>query len=114
MINRNKDHQAQLLADWYYQVEDGVTSIFRLTGSAEAEMRADEPIKLLEVNRDTIPTGIMPLYFDPAPASGIEYPAIVVQITPEEYEKLQARELALPNGWSISDEPMRRPDEGSV
>ncbi len=97
----DKDAVAATLARRHYQVEAGVTHIFRVTGKANAEERPGEPIKLLEVNENTVPAGILPLGFDPVPAQGILYPAVIIEVTPDEYEKIKARKLKLPNGWKV-------------
>jgi hypothetical protein len=47
--------------------------------------------------------GIMPLGFSPAPTYGIHYPSVIVEVTPDEYERIQAKELELPQGWTVSD-----------
>lgn len=99
----NKDEEIRQLAEAHYRVEAGITSIFRITASADVELRPNEPIKLLEVNEFTAATGVMPLQFGPAPASGIHFPSIIVEVTPEEFEKIQTLELPLPNGWSVGD-----------
>ncbi|MBX3415245.1 MAG: hypothetical protein KF708_21350, partial [Pirellulales bacterium] len=109
MNNTDKSQQAQLLADIHYSVEEGITGIFLITSNAEVEAQPQEPIKLLEVNRNTIPTGVMPLYFSPTPASGVHYSSVIVEVTPEEFAKIQSQELALPSGWKVSDEPLPRP-----
>lgn len=108
----NKDEEARQLAEAHYQVEPGITHIFRVTGSADAELRANEPIKLLEVNQDTIPSGIMPLQFGPAPAQGFHFPSVIIEVTPEEFAKIQAQELKLPDGWSVGDFLPRPTDNG--
>ena len=59
-----------------------MTQIFRITGSSDGEFRPNEPIKLLEVNENTVPAGIMPIQFGPSPASGLNYPTIIVEVTP--------------------------------
>jgi hypothetical protein len=100
---QSKEDMARLLAEAHYQIEPGVTQIFRIHGTPEAEARANEPIKLLEVNESTVPSGVLPLRFGPLPEQGFHYPSIVVEITPEEFEKLQARELKLPDGWALGD-----------
>jgi hypothetical protein len=87
-----------------------MTRIFRITGSAEAEARPDEPIKLLEVNENTVPSGIMPLQFGPSPASG-HYPAIILEVTPAEFVQIQSRQLELPHGWEVGDPIPRMPAE---
>lgn len=73
--------------------------IIRLKASAEAEARPDEPIKLLEVNEDTVPSGIQPLHFGASAASGITYPSVIVEVTPDEFKQIEAGMLILPDGW---------------
>jgi hypothetical protein len=99
----SKDEEAKELARKHYQVETGLTQVFRLSGSAEVEFRPNEPIKLLEVNENTVPSGIMPIQFGPSPASGINYPSIIVEVTPDEFQQIQNHQLELPHGWKIGD-----------
>lgn len=111
-----RDEAARDLAKRHYQVEDGLTRVIRFTGRAEVgkvegETPRVEPIKLLEINEHTVPSGIMPLYFGPLPESGIPYPTVIVEVTPEEYEQIQRRELKLPEGWEIGEELPKLPDE---
>ena len=93
----------------HYQAETGLQSIFLLTGAAEAEVRPVEPIKLLEVNSNTVPSGVLPVQFGPAPASGIPYPSTIVEVSPEEFEKIKAKELKLPKGWQVGEEIPKPP-----
>jgi hypothetical protein len=108
----DKEAEIRRLAEVHYQVEEGITHIFRITGSGDAELRPNEPIKLLEVNQNTIPSGIMPLQFDPVPADGIHFPAIIVEVTPDEYLRIRSSELVLPCGWTIGDLLPRPPENG--
>ena len=62
------------------------------------------PIKLLEINIDTSPSGIMPLHFGPVPGSGIPYPSVIVEVTPDEFDRIRLQELKLPDGWTIDEE----------
>jgi hypothetical protein len=98
-----KDESTRRLAETRYQVDSGITQIFRIHADAEAEARPDEPIKLLEVNRDTVAAGVMPLRFGAIPGRGIEFPSIIVDVTPDEFEKIKCRELMLPDGWSVGE-----------
>ena len=95
-----KDEVARHLAHLHYDVEAGMTKIFRVMASPDRESRAEEPIKLLEVNEYTSPSGVMPLGFGPSPGSGVPFPSIILEVTPEEYERIESRELALPPGWT--------------
>lgn len=95
---------ARELARKHYEVEAGLTQVFLITDQARAEGVRSEPIKLLEVNANTVASGIMPLHFGPAPVSGIPYPSIIIEVTPDEFEKIQSNELKLPEGWKIGEE----------
>ena len=98
-----KEEETIVLARKHYEVEEGMTHIYRLIGTPEAETDPSEPIKLLEVNESTIPSGILPLRFGPLAAAGIHYHSVIVEITPAEYQQVQTQELKLPNGWKIGD-----------
>jgi hypothetical protein len=98
-----KDEEAPELARKHYEIEPGMTQIFRLAGSADVECRPNEPIKLLEVNENTVPSGIMPIWFGPSPASGLHHSSIILEVTPDEFERIQRQQLDLPNGWKLAD-----------
>jgi hypothetical protein len=98
-----KDEEARSLARMHYQVEPGLTHVYRVTGTSEAEDMRGEPIKLLEVNRNTVPSGILPIQFGPSPAAGLNFSSIIVEVTPEEFQKIQDREWILPNGWKVAE-----------
>jgi hypothetical protein len=105
-----KAQVANELAKKHYQLEPGLTKVIRFSGSAQVEFRPTEPIKLLEVNQNTVASGVLPLRFGPAPASGITFPSIIVEVTPEEYERIRKKELALPQGWGAEEELLKPPD----
>ncbi len=100
----DKDEVAKKLALKHFDIEPGITRIFKLRDKPEFETLLSAPIKLLEINADTAPTGIMPLHFGPMPGSGIPYPSVIVEVTPNEFEKIQSQELKLPDGWTIAEE----------
>ena len=100
----DKNEVAKKLADKHYDIEPGISRIFKWRGEPELEEVVGTPIKLLEVNVDPPPSGIMPLYFGPVPSSGITYPSVIVEVTPDEFEKIVAHELKLPHGWVIAEE----------
>jgi hypothetical protein len=109
---KEKTRVAKDLAKKHYRSETGLTRIFRLTGTAEVEVRPAEPIKLLEVNDNTFASGVRPLQFGPAPASGVPFPSVIVEVTPEEFTRIQSDELKLPRGWTLGEElPKPPPDE---
>jgi hypothetical protein len=97
-----KAEAARKLAEAHFALEKGLKRIFRLEGREEAAPA--EPIKLLEVNLLTVPSGVMPLHFGPAPAGGIPFSSIIVEVTPEEFERIKAKQLSLPYGWVLGEE----------
>jgi RNA polymerase subunit RPABC4/transcription elongation factor Spt4 len=98
-----KARVAKELAMKHYQVEPGLTQVIRFSGSPQVEATPVEPIKLLEINESTVPSGVMPLHFGPAVASGILFPSVIIEVTPEEYQRIRTQELKLPEGWRFED-----------
>ena len=107
----SKEEEAKELAQRHYAVEVGVRDIFVLKDTVEVAVEhGSEPaagngetIKLLEVNENTIPSGVVPIQFGPAPASGIHFSSIIVEVTPDEFNKIKAKELPLPGGWELGE-----------
>ena len=99
----NKDEEAQRLAEAHYQIEPGMREIYRLKGEPDLEVTTDEPIKLLEVNENTIASGVMPLSFAPSPADNVHFPTVVVEVTPDEFQQIRSNQLQLPHGWRIAE-----------
>lgn len=100
----DKEEARKRLALKHYSLEPGITHIFTLWGTPEYETRPGEPIKLLEVNTNTVPSGVMPLHFGPVPASGVPFPSVIVEVTPAEFERIKSSELKLPKDWRLGDE----------
>ena len=101
-IDRSRDAVARRLADSHYDVEPGITEIYRLV-SPSSEDEAEEPVKLLEVNESTTSAGIVPVGFGPDAASGIYYCATIVEVTPAEMEQIRNGSLPLPHGWELGE-----------
>jgi hypothetical protein len=114
VVIEEKARVARDLAKKHYQVEGGLMRIFRLIGPADVEVRPAEPVKLLEVNENTFPSGGRPLQFGPAPASGIPFPSVIIEVTPEDFAKIQAHELKLPRGWTLGEELPKPADEAGA
>lgn len=99
----SKDQQAKYLARTHKRIEQGTISVFRLLAPGALEDEVNEPVKLLEVSKSTIPAGIRPIYFS-AQAEGFPFSTVIVEITPKEYKALKSHQLDLPNGWQIGQE----------
>jgi hypothetical protein len=99
-----KHEVARRLANAHYAIEPGILRIFKLRETPEFEALASTPIKLLEINTNTTSSGVMPLYFGPAPASGIPFASVIVEVTPDEFDRIESAQLKLPDGWVIDSE----------
>lgn len=100
-MDRSKDAVAERIAQAHYTVEPAIELIVRLEGPADKENDPAEPVKLLEVNPDTFEAGIVPVYFGAHPQSGVFYPSMIVEVTPEEYSRIADRPELLPHGWRL-------------
>lgn len=103
----SKDETARELATWHFGVEPELTRVVRILADNEDE--PGEPIKLLEVNAATVATGsVEPFAF--APSASVPFPTAIAEVTPEEFERIQRNEIALPQGWSLAkSQPFERP-----
>lgn len=95
-----KDEVARLLAEAHRAIEPAISRIIRLITDREADAR--EPVKLLEVNPATSPSGILPIAFTADPPD-VPFPSIVVEVTETEYDQIRERRLSLPEGWRLGD-----------
>lgn len=95
----DKDQIARTLADAHRRVEPGIMRIFRIT--TPSEENPAEPVKLLEVNPATPPSGIVPVAF--GASASVPFASIVVEVTPDEFEQLRTGSLSLPSPWVIGD-----------
>lgn len=88
---------AERIAERDYEAISSIEHICRLIG--DDEHRPDEPVKMLEVDSETIPSGMQPLCFGHCPEQGINYPCILISVTPEEFDCIEDGSMRLPNGW---------------
>jgi hypothetical protein len=100
----SKDEMAEQMARNYYEIDDRLTHIIRIL-DPEREDDPGEPIKLLEVFSDAVPSGvILPVGFPAHPETGRYFRSQVVLIAPSELEKVRSGHLPLPQGWVLGQE----------
>src|SRR6266511_997438 len=97
-----KEQVAERLARSHCQVEPDIERIVRVVGSNED--LGSEPVKLLEVNPNTVAAGIQPIYFGADVRHGIPFPSVIIEVTPDEFDQVRAEELLLPHGWRLDNE----------
>ncbi len=84
------------MAHAHFDIEEDVKRIIWFKDKARKE------IHLLEVNLESPPEDLI-LTFYHKPTEEFPLPAIVGDITPEEWEKVQAGRIPLPQGWSLNE-----------
>lgn len=100
----SKNEAAADLARRYFWNDEGLTRIIRLI-DPDREDDPREPIKLLEVHIDAVPSGvILPLGFPAHPQSGRPFASLIVMIAPAELDQVRSGRLRLPDGWILGDE----------
>lgn len=100
MTETDKNRTAKILADAHRSFDPGIIRIIRLI--ADSEQDSNEPVKLLEVNPDTSPSGIFPIAFGPNPPK-VPFPSVVIEVTEGEFEKINAGRMHLPDGWRLGE-----------
>lgn len=95
----SRDQVAEWLAIQHYAADPGITDVWYLRDSPKQEIR------LIEVN--TLLTGlsdedIIPVDFG-FDVEGLNYTLLVVDVTPDQWKRLQAGALPLPEHWTLND-----------
>ena len=98
-MNRNRDEVAKELAISHAQAEDSVSKVIRLLSDREGD--ASEPIKLLEINANTFPAGIIPVIV--GDSEDFAFASVVVEVTPDEFQSIRSGKLPLPEGWEMGE-----------
>ncbi|MEP7120080.1 MAG: hypothetical protein ABJE95_04180 [Byssovorax sp.] len=62
-----------------------------------------DEVCLLEVSSTAPTTGeVMPFRFGAAVANGVDYPSVVILVSPSEWQDIQKGQLPLPGGWDLA------------
>ena len=99
-----------VIAQHHYRADPGITQVwmYMKVGDTSAD-----PIKLLIVNEDTVPGGIMPLNFAADPTRGTPRPLTIIEVTPDEHDSIRTGKLKLPPAWQFGT-PLSKPAASSV
>jgi hypothetical protein len=103
----SKLETARRLAKAHFQVEPHLKFVFVLKPLHDQDPK--DPIRLLEVVEGTIERGFEPIAFSPDPARGIDYPSVIIEISPEEYSSVRENgHVRLGNhDWDLGEEITR-------
>lgn len=89
---------ALALVESHREVEPKLRSVFFYRDASGEEVR------LLEVVVDS-PTNdtVMPFRFAADESRGVAFPVVIIELSPEEFDRLSRGELALPPEWTDSE-----------
>jgi hypothetical protein len=103
MMKKSKLDTAKSLAAAHFRVEPNLKHIHLIEPVDDQD--PNDPIRPLEVVEGTIERGIEPVGFTADPARGIDYPSIIVEISPSEYKFVRNGKVRFANrDWTIGRE----------
>lgn len=103
-----KREAAKRLAILHGEAEPLLRRVFLLHSDRDGE--SSEPIKLLEVVDGAVEAGVMPIFFRADEKQGIEYPSVIVELSPFEYQQVERiGEIDVEGArWSVGEELISR------
>lgn len=102
-MRRTKLETAKKLAEAHRSVDSDLKHVYLIEPLNEIDK--NDPIRLLEIVEGTLELGIEPISFAADPGRGIEYPSIIVEISPKEFKKREQLKSALSSrGWRLGAE----------
>jgi hypothetical protein len=102
-MQKSKSETARSLAKVHFKNEPQLRHVHLLEPLNEDDPR--DPIKLLEVVEGTLERGIEPVAFPADPARGIDYPVLIIEVSPREYQTIRNDVAGLKvHGWSMGSE----------
>ena len=105
-MRRTKLQTAESLARAHSEVDPNLRRVYLI--DPLDEQNPEDPIKLLEVVDGTIERGVEPIAFPADPARGFEYPSVIVEVSPAEYEAMRRDGNLGYDGWTIGRELLVR------
>jgi len=94
---RSYRETAQDLADAHRRIDPATTTILLLPDPAGQEIR------LIEVSARAPRSGdVFPFRFEARHDLGIDFPSVVILLSPDEWADVEAGRLALPPGWDLN------------
>ena len=96
----SKEDVARALVGAHFEIEPGLERVLVIRSTDWDD--PSTPIKLLEINVNTLATGSVEAYAF-SPTADTPYPTRIAEITPAEYEQLQQNKLLLPRDWPLEN-----------
>lgn len=94
----DRDATAQWYAQQHLKVDRGIAEVVYLPTNA-----GDREIRFLEINADMLDAddSLEPINFGVDMGTGNEHVLWVIDLTPEQYERLREKKLSLPKTWTL-------------
>lgn len=99
------EFDAGALAQWYatehIKTDPGIRAVYYLPANSP-----EREIRFIEVNDligDRLDEALEPLDFGVEVGADAEHRLLVLDVTPDQWERIQQSALALPAGWSLVD-----------
>lgn len=95
----DRDSMAAWYASEHLKTDPGITAVYHLPEGSD-----DREIRLVEINRligERNDTGMEPIDFGIDFGTETQHKLLVLDVTPEQWKRIQSRELSLPPGWSV-------------
>ena len=96
----NRDSMARWYSQEHLKTDPGIDKIFYLPTDAD-----EREIRLIEINTligDRNDDALEPIDFGIDTGTDNAHKLFVLDVTPDQWKRLQAGELPLPRGWSLS------------
>ena len=94
--HQNLENVVERIVHEHFELEENLEKVIWIRSRTTPE------ICLLEVNSDTFATGMVQSFYFP-PSNEIQYPLILAEVTPEEWQRILRNEIELPEGWSLEN-----------
>lgn len=96
----DRDEMARWYAVQHMRTDPGIGEVYYLPTGAP-----DHEIRLIEINsRLTVPLDeLEPVDFSVDAGDEVEHSLFVLDVTPEQWKRIQANALTLPATWSLTD-----------
>jgi len=82
------------LVQSHFEIENSIDEIVWLRDGEDKEIR------LIEINRNTLPTGSVEAFYF-APSKDVPFPVRIADITPQEWKRVRSGNIPLPPGWKL-------------
>ncbi len=97
----NRDQMAQWYADQHLKTDPGILGVYYLPANA-----SDREIRFVEINEligDRNDDSLQPIDFGVDMGTLMAHKLLVLDVTPDQWQRIENDQLALPSGWSLTD-----------